>query len=67
MNTEEKLKAIKAINEEMDTIEAILSKFSTGPHGLENYQVELSPGLVEGVVRACEDRKVTLMESWHKG
>lgn len=66
MTTEQKLQAIKAINEEMEKVESILSKFSTGPHGLDSYQIEITPGLVEGVVRACEHRKSALMEAAQK-
>lgn len=59
MTTEEKLQLMKAINSEVEKVETIISKLSSGPG---TYHIEITPGLVEGVLAACILRKKQMIK-----
>lgn len=54
MTTEEKLQAMKDINSEIEKVEEIITKLSSGPG---NYHIEITPGMVNGVMMVCNSRK----------
>ncbi|MBZ0246329.1 MAG: hypothetical protein K8H85_10305 [Cyclobacteriaceae bacterium] len=54
MTTEDKLKAMKAINSEIEKLENISSKLAAGPG---SYHIEITAGMVDGVLAVCKARK----------